>query len=168
MTLASLPLGGDHLIRAIAFGVVCLAGLGAIGATAKKSASSLSEVFPTVTGNKTDRLSFADGHDTLTSADRVNIAYVSPTDRSNLATIQSGNQAKRGPAPSTIAPRHWHDPSAKRSATVSPDRRIIIQEPKKSKNVDHAKTSFDLRSCRRPEGFAGFLRALNLSRGCDT
>jgi hypothetical protein len=155
------------VIRAIAFGVVCLAGLGAIGATAKKSAPPLSEVFPTVTGNKADRLSFADGQDTLTSADRVDGAYVSPTDRSKLATIEPGNQAKRGLAPPTIVPRHWHDPSAKRSAAVSPDRRIKVQDPKKSKDVDRAKASVDLRPCRRPEGFAGLLRALNLSPGCD-
>ena len=89
------------MIRAIAFGVVCLAGVGAIGATAKKSASPLSEVFPTVTGNKGDRLSFADGQDTLSSADRVDVAYVSPTDRGKLATLQSGNQTKNGLAPST-------------------------------------------------------------------
>jgi hypothetical protein len=156
------------VIRAIAFGVVCLAGLGAIGATAKKSASPLSEVFPTATGNKADRLSFADGQGTLTSADRVDIAYVSPTDRSKSATIQSGNQPKSGFAPSTIVPRHWHDPNAKRSAVVSPDRRIKLQAPKKTKNVDRAKTSVDLRPCRRTEGFAGLLRALNLSPGCDT
>ena len=156
------------MIRAIAFCVVCLAGLGAIGATAKKSVSPLSEVFPTVTGNKADRLSFADGQDTLTSADRVDVAYVSPTDRSKLATIQSGNQAKSGLAPPTIVTRHWHDPNAKRSAAVSPNRRIKIQEPKKSKNVDRANTSVDLRPCRRPEGFAGLIRALNLLPGCDT
>jgi hypothetical protein len=156
------------VIRAIAFGVVCLAGLGAIGATAKKSASPLSEVFPTVTGNKADRLSFADGRDTLTSADRVDFGYVSPTDQSKLATIQSGNQAKSGLAPSTIVLRHWHDPNAKRSAAMSTDRSIKIQDPKKSKNVDRAKISVDLRPCRRPEGFAGLLRALNLSPGCDT
>jgi hypothetical protein len=156
------------VIRAIAFGVVCIAGLGAIGATAKKSVSPLSEVFPTVTGNKADRLLFADGQDTLTSADRVDVAYVSPTDRSKLAAIQSGNQAKSGLAPSTIVTRHWHDLNAKRSAAVSPDRRIKIQEPKKSKNVERAKTSVDLRPCRRPEGFAGLIRALNLSPGCDS
>src|SRR4030081_745482 len=89
MTLASSSLGGDHMFRVIAFGVVCLAGLGAIGATAKRSASPLSEVFPTVAGDKGDRLSGADGQDTLTSADRVDVAYVSPSDQSKLATIQS-------------------------------------------------------------------------------
>jgi hypothetical protein len=51
---------------------------------------------------------------------------------------------------------------------MSPDRSIKIQDPKKSNNVDRAKISVDLRPCRRPEGFAGLLRALNLSPGCDT
>jgi hypothetical protein len=156
------------MFRVIAFGVVCLAGLGAIGATAKRSASPLPEVFPTVTGDKGDRLSFADGQDTLTSADRVDVAYVSPTDQSKLATIETGNRPKRRLARSTIVPRHWHDPNAKTSAVVSPDQRIKIQEPKKSKNVDRAKTSVELRPCRLPEGFAGLLTALKLAPGCDT
>jgi hypothetical protein len=67
-----------------------------------------------------------------------------------------------------IVSRHWHDHNAKKLAAVSPDRRIKIQQPKNGKNVDRAKATVDLRPCRRPEGFAGLLRALNLSPGCDT
>ena len=51
------------------------------------------------------------------------------------------------------------------------DRSRLIkgQGSKKGKNVERAKLlPADLRPCRRPEGFAGLLRALNLSRGCDT
>ena len=152
--------------KVIAFGVVCLAGLGAIGATAKKSASPLSEMF-NITGKKLIAFHLQTaGH--FASDDWVDATNVSSTDRSKSDTIQSGNQPKSGLAPSTIVPRHWHDPNAKRAAVVSPDRRIKIQDPKKRKNVDRAKTSVDLRPCRRPEGFAGLLRALNLSPGRAT
>ena len=67
-----------------------------------------------------------------------------------------------------IVSRHWHDHTAKKLAAVSPDRRIKILEPKNGKNIDRAKATVDLRPCRRPEGFAGLLRALNLSPGCDS
>lgn len=67
-----------------------------------------------------------------------------------------------------IVSRHWRERNAKRSAAVSPGRRIKSQEVKKSKNVDRGKATIDLRACRIPEGFAGLLRALNLSPGCDT
>ena len=148
------------MIRAIAFGVVCLAGLSAIGATAKKSAPPLSEVFPTVTGNKADRLSVADGQDTLTSADRVDVAYVSPTDRSKLATTQSNNQTKGGFAPSNIMSRHY-DPNKEVAAVSLTD--ASSQGPKKSKDVDRAKTSLDL-GLPTPRGPCRVGRALNLPR----
>jgi hypothetical protein len=52
-------------------------------------------------------------------------------------------------------------------ATVSPYRHIKMQQPKDGKNVDRSKATVDLRPCRSPEGFAGLLKALNLSSGCD-
>jgi hypothetical protein len=70
--------------------------------------------------------------------------------------------------PPKIVSRHWHDPNAGKFAAVSPGRRIRDQEPKKGANVDRRKATVDLKTCRRPEGFAGLLRALNLAPGCDT
>ena len=67
-----------------------------------------------------------------------------------------------------IVSRHWHDQNAKKLAAVSPDRHMKIQQPKGGKSVDRSKATVDLRPCRRPEGFTGLLRALNLSPGCDT
>src|SRR5882757_1919800 len=59
MTLDAPPcLGSDHVIKTVALGVVCLAGLGAIAAAAKKSTSAPPEIIrPVVAGNKADRLS---------------------------------------------------------------------------------------------------------------
>jgi hypothetical protein len=117
--------------------------------------------------------------DTLTKADRLEILYV----RDPVA-VQSAMLVTKAPAvsprqphgraaPLKIVSRHWHDPNAKKSAAVSASRRNEGRVPEgrvpnKSKNVDRGKPAIDLRPCRRPEGFAGLLRALNLTPGCDT
>lgn len=119
-----------------------------------------------------DRLS--NSQDTLTKADRLEIAYVrdavaaEPAMPVAKAPDVTPPQAPMPTAAPKIVSRHWHDPNAKKSAAASPGRRIKDQEPKKSKNADRGKATVDLRACRRPEGFAGLLRALNLSPGCDT
>jgi hypothetical protein len=50
--------GACHVIRTVALGVVCLAGLGAIAAAAKKPSlpQPAEVVFPKVAGSKADRL----------------------------------------------------------------------------------------------------------------
>ena len=116
--------------------------------------------------------------DTLTKADKLEIAYVR-----KVAPVEPVTQfAKATPEPSLqlpttvpkVASRHWHDPNSKKIAKGSQDQRIKTsqskkrQESKKSKSVEPSKAIVDLRPCRRPEGFAGLLRALNLSPGCDT
>jgi hypothetical protein len=112
--------------------------------------------------------------DTLTKADKLEIAYVrddvalEPVMPVTKAPDEISPQPPGPTAPARIVSRHWHDPNAGKSAAVSPGRRIKDQQPKKSRNVDRGKATVDLRACRRPEGFAGLLRALNLSPGCDT
>jgi len=83
------------------------------------------------------------------------------------ASDETSPQPLTSPIPK-IASRHWHHHNAKKLAAVSPDRRIKIHQPKNGKNIDRAKATVDLKPCRRPEGFAGLLRALNLSSGCET
>jgi hypothetical protein len=113
--------------------------------------------------------------DTLTKADRLDIAYV----RRDAAVVEPAMLVAKSPdetpppslgpaTPPKIVSRHWHDPNARKSAAVSPGRRIKDQEPKRGTNVDRRKATVDLRTCRRPEGFAGLLKALNLAPGCDT
>jgi hypothetical protein len=109
--------------------------------------------------------------DTLMKADRLEIAYVSvpvavgPVMPATPVADETSPQ-KRLIIPKIVS-RHWHDHSARKSAAVSSDRRIKIEEPQNGKSVDRAKATVDLRPCRRPEGFAGLLRALNLAPGCD-
>src|SRR3979409_2082298 len=81
MTLGASPRsGGDHVIRTVALGVVCLAGLGAIAAAAKKTPppQPAEVVFPIVAGKKADRLQLIIRRDTPTDAERVDVVYVPP------------------------------------------------------------------------------------------
>jgi hypothetical protein len=69
------------LIRTIALGVVCLAGLGVIGPAARRSPPQPAEVvFPVAAGDKADRLPINGNPETLTDADTVNVAYVPPAE----------------------------------------------------------------------------------------
>ena len=111
--------------------------------------------------------------DTLTKADKLEIAYVrdaAAVEPATLAKKVSDEILSRPPGSLSrkVVSRPSRDPNAKKTIAVSPGRHIKSQEPKKSKNVDRRKATVDLRACRRPEGFAGLLRVLNLSPGCDS
>lgn len=159
------------MIRTVWLAVLCLIGVGAVVAiNAGTSTPAPSVEAPA------DRTAIAAGfsQDTLTKADKLEIAYV--RDRVAVESVMQVTNPPDETPPQPLSPtatpkivsRHWHDPNAKKSAAVSPDRRAKGRQPKKSKNVDGGKAAVDLRPCRRPEGFAGLLRALNLSPGCDT
>jgi hypothetical protein len=112
--------------------------------------------------------------DTLTKADKLEVAYVrdpvvvEPVMLVTKARDETPPQPPRQPETRKISSRRSPDPNANKVAAVFPGRRIKGQESKKSKNVERAKLPIELRPCRRLEGFAGLLRALNLSPGCDT
>jgi len=118
-------------------------------------------------------LAIGSSHDTLTKADKLEIAYVPIPVAVGPVMLATRVSDETSPQPLSLAipkivSRHSHDQNAKKLAAVSPDRHIKIQQPKGGKNVDRSKATIDLGPCRRPEGFAGLLRALNLSPGCDT
>jgi len=115
--------------------------------------------------------------DTLTKADKLEIAYVRKVIPEPITRFAKATPEPSLPLPAMVpkvASRHWHDPNSIKVTKGSQDRRIKSsqskkgQEPQKSKYVESPKAIVDLRPCRRPEGFAGLLRALNLSPGCDT
>jgi hypothetical protein len=162
-------------MRIVGLPIVCLALLAAIAIKAGTAASRPPDIEPIP-----DRPTAGSGvpQDTLTKADKLEIAYVR-----KVAPVDPVTQfAKATPEPSLqlpttvpkVASRYWHDPHSKKVTKGSQDQRIKSsqsrkgQEAKKSKNVEPPKAIVDLRPCRRPEGFAGLLRALNLSPGCDT
>ena len=158
------------MIKTVWLAGLCLIGLGAL--------VGINAGHPTPTPNvgasaEQTTIATDSSHDTLTEADKLEIAYVRVPVAAEPVMLATRVSDETSPQPlsltiSKTVSRHWHDRNAKKSAAVSPDRRIKIQEPKSGKSVDRSKATADLRPCRRPEGFAGLLRALNLSPGCDT
>jgi hypothetical protein len=73
------------VIRTVALGVACLAGLDAIAAAAKKLPLPLPVeiVFPKVAGSKTDRRPLITRLDTPTDPERVDVAYIPPVEASS-------------------------------------------------------------------------------------
>jgi hypothetical protein len=158
------------VIRIVGLAVLCLIGLGATVSIKAGTPTPPPNVEASLQ-QTTVGTGFA--QDTLTKADKL-VAYVrdpvavEPVMPVTKARDETPPQALSPPATPTIVSRQSHDPNAKKVAAVSPGRRIKGQETKKSKNVERPKLPVELRSCRRPEGFAGLLRVLNLSPGCDT
>jgi len=166
------------MIRTMWLAALCLSGFGTMVAICGGTPTPppIVEVSPDKT-----TIGIGSSQDTLTKADKLEIAHVrdppaaEPVMPVATAPDETPPQPLSPPATPKIVSRHSHDPNAKKVAAVSPGRRIKGQESKKSKNVERAKLPVelrplpvDLRPCRRPEGFAGLLRVLNLSPGCDT
>jgi hypothetical protein len=141
--------------------VFCLIGLGAMVAINAATPTSSPNVGASP---KQTTVGESISQDTLTKADKLEIGYV----RGPVAVEPVIPQPPSPPVTPKIVSQHWHDPNVKKVAAVSLGRRIKGKESKKSKNVERAKLPVELRPCRRPEGFAGLLRILNLSPGCDT
>jgi hypothetical protein len=158
------------VIRTAWLAVLCLIGVGAMVANKAGTPSP-----PPNVGASPDQMTIGKSfsQDTLTKADKLEIAYV--RDQVAVKPVMPVTKVPTETLPQPLGPtaipkrvsRHWHDSSARKVAAVSPGRRIKSKEPQKSKNVERAKAAVDLRPCRRPEGFAGLLRALNLSPQCD-
>ena len=170
LTIRIFGHAGLDVIRTVGIAVLCLISLGAMVA--------ISAGPPTPTPNveaAPEQITIATGssRDTLTNADKLEIGYipirvaVEPVMLARQASDETSPQPLTFPIPK-IASRHWHHHNAKKLAAVSPDRRIKIHQPKSGKSVDRSKATNDPRPCRRTEGFAGLLRALNLSSGCET
>src|SRR5229473_2659636 len=161
---------GLAVIRTGWLAVLCLIGLGATVAIKAGTPTP-----PPNVGASPEQTTVGTGfaQDTLTKADKLEVAYVHhPVAVEPVMLVTKARDETppplSPPATPKIVSRHSHDPNAKKVAAVSPGRRIKSQESKKSKNVERAKLPVELRPCRRPEGFAGLLRVLNLSPGCDS
>jgi hypothetical protein len=152
------------VIRTGWLAVFCLIGLGATVAIKARTPTPPPNV-GAAPEQTTVGIGFA--QDTLTKADKLEVAYVhrpvavEPVILVTKAQDETPPQLPSPPATPKIVSRRSHDPNAKKVGTVSPGRRIKGQESKKS--VERAKLPVELMPCRRPEGFAGLLRVLNLS-----
>ena len=156
------------MIRTVALGVVCLAGLGAIAAAAMKSPPPLPEaMLPVVVGNKADRLPLKIIQDTPTDIDKVEIVYVPPPEEGQLTPVQSAPTEVRTPPPAKIISRHWHDPSAVKAKTAAKQKPTSTKQSNRTPAVPTANQAAPRRDCRS-DGLQPLLAKLNLSPPCDS
>jgi hypothetical protein len=154
------------VIRTVALGVVCLAGLGAIAAAAKRSPppQPAGVIFPVVDSNKADRLQLVARRDTPTDAEKVDVVYVSPVE--DLApSNQSAPQKAAIPLPPRLVSRHWHDPHDLKVLEATKQKASNSKPPKKSSADRAPKQVSDVKQCRS-DGLDPLLRKLNLSPPC--
>jgi hypothetical protein len=157
------------LIRIIALGVVCLAGLGAIAAPAMKSTlpQSAKVVFPVVAGIKADRLPIKSNRETLSEADKVDVAYIPSTeDEGQVSPSPPPPQPQPSPPRPNITSRHWHDPHDLKVKAAKSNASITKQLKKRSADrpTDQVR---DVKDCGL-DGLQPLLRKLNLSPPCDS
>jgi hypothetical protein len=124
------------VIRTVALGVVCLAGLGAIAAAAKKSPPPPEVVMPLVAGNKADRLPLKINQDTPTEAKKVDVVYVPLGEQSQAGLPPPAPEEVASPPGRVITPRHWHDPHdlkalavKQKASSVSSQRKPPLTAP---------------------------------------
>jgi hypothetical protein len=168
MTLGASPRsGGDQVIRTVALGVVCLAGLGAIAAAAKKSPPLPPEVvMPVVAGNKADRLPLIINQDTTTDAEKVDVVYVPPSEQSQAGLPPPAPNEVASPPHREITPRHWHDPHDLKSRAAKQKASSVKQSAKASADSPPKQVS-EVKRCRS-DGLDPLLRKLNLAPPCDS
>ena len=156
------------MIRAVALGVVCLAGLGAIAATAKKSAPPPAPeiVMPVVAGNKADRLPLVVNQDTPTAAEKVDVVYVQPSEQGRADLPPPAPKQAAIPPQRGIIPRHWHDPHDLKFKAAG-NRAGIKQQSKKDAADKPPNQVSDVKRCRS-DGLDPILGKLNLSPPCDS
>jgi hypothetical protein len=154
------------VIRAVALGVICLAGLGAIAAAAKRSTPPPPEVvMPVVAGNKADRLPLIINQDTLTAAAKVDVVYVPPSEQGQAALPSPALHETATPPHPDITPRHWHDPRDLKAKAAKQKARSTKQAKKHSADQP-AKQVSEGKRCRS-DGLDPLLRKLNLASPCD-
>jgi hypothetical protein len=155
------------MIRTVALGFICLAGLGAIAAAAKKSTPPPPPevVMPVVSGNKTDRLPLTINEDKPSDADKVDVVYVQPSEE---GPAKPPPPVSEEPAPtrrSDIISRHWQDRHQVKAKTER--RRASSTTQTKTRSVDPSPAQIsELKECRS-DGLDPLLRKLNLSPPCN-
>lgn len=154
------------MIRIVALGVVCLAGLGAIAAAAKKLTPPRPEVvMPLVSNNKTDRLPTTVTQDnTQPDAEKVDVVYVTSGDQNQADPPLPASQ-EPGPARHPdITPRHGHD---RHHAKANTERRRASSANQKMRAADPSPAQVsELKECRS-DGLNPLLRQLNLAPPCN-
>ena len=156
------------MIRTVALRVVCLAGLCAIAAAAKKSPvpQPAEVVFPVVAGNKADRLQLTIGWDTQADAEKVDIVYVPPVEQEPDISNQSAPQKAASAPPPRLVSRHWHDPRDLKFFEARKQKASSSKLPRKNSDDRAPKQVSDVKKCRL-DGLDLLLRKLDLTPPCE-
>jgi len=153
------------VIRTVALGFICLAGLGAIAAAAKKSTPPPPEVvMPVVSGNKTDRLPLTINENKPTDAEKVDVVYVQPSEEGQASPLPPVSKELAPTRHPDITSRHWHDRHHVKAKT---EKRSASSTKQKTPSVDPSPAQIsELKECRS-DGLDPLLRKLNLSPPCN-
>jgi hypothetical protein len=161
------------VIRTVALTLICLAGLGAIAGAAIRSTPPQPEtVRPVVAGNKADRLPLVANENVPKGAEKIDAAYVQPTDE-----VQGGRPAETPqlatPAPADLMPKVDEPHSAKAakahkpSQTVSRSKRMAsADQAAKQASAPPANETSVVKECSS-SGLDPLLRKLNLAPPCN-
>jgi hypothetical protein len=155
------------VIRTVALGMVCLAGLGALAAAAKRPPrlEPAEVVFPIVAGSKADRLPLLPHLGKSIGVARVDVAYVPPVE--DVAPLEAISAAKgsESTAPHIVS-RRWHDPHDRNFLEGTKQGGSKSKLPTKSSANRGPKRAADVKDCRS-DGLDPLLRKLNLSPKCE-
>jgi hypothetical protein len=154
------------VIRTVALGAVCLAGLSDCHRSKEITAAATGKViFPVVTGNRADRLQLMIRRDTPTDAERVDVVYVPPVEDLAPSNLSAPQKAASPPPPRLVS-RHWHDPHDLKSLEAT-KQKASRSTPPKTISTDRApKKVSDAKECRS-DGLDPLLRKLKLSPPCE-
>jgi hypothetical protein len=152
------------VIRTVALGFICLAGLGAIAAAAKKSTPPPEVVMPVVSGNKTDRLPLTIKEVKPTDAEKVDVVYVQPSEEGQASPLPPVSKELAPTRHPDITSRHWHDRHHVKAKT---EKRSASSTKQNTPSVDLSPAQIsELKECRS-DGLDPVLRKLNLSPPCN-
>lgn len=144
------------MIKIVAIGLVCVAGVGAIAAATSMPASvPISSVaYPAVAGNKSDRLSLASVQDIQPRVEQ--LVKVNPIPSKPSSSTQMPQKVDRAIAPD-FTPRHWHDPRDVRPGKPKPERAM-------KPSVGQTRLA-EAQDCKT-DGLGSLMRKLNLRPAC--
>jgi len=166
LTLGASTSRSGPVIRTAELGIVCLAGLGALAAAAKRPPllEPAEVVFPIVAGSKADRLPLLPHLGKSIGVARVDVAYVPPVEGVAVEAV-SAAKGSESTAPRIVS-RRWHDPHDRNFFEGTKQGASKSKPPTKSSADRGTKRAADVKECRS-DGLDPLLRKLNLSPKCE-
>ena len=150
------------MIRIVAVGVICLAGVGVVTPLGRNGESAIvvdmALTYPVVTGNKSDRLPSYKEASAPDPVLEVDMPAATP------AVAPSPSESKADRTQPEIVRRHWHDPA---DSKYKIHKRIATDASRSQvRPIETPRQVSEVKDCS-PDGLARLLRKLNLQPHCD-